>query len=73
MPQLVPLLPSMNHAKRALVRAGFLAGDALRVLAGTSSSTLPRSRWISARRVVEMAPTVQRTAWPVDCSTTTGN
>jgi glycerol-3-phosphate dehydrogenase len=60
MPQLVPLLPSMNHAKRALVRTGFLAGDALRVLAGTSSSTLPRSRWISARRVVEMAPTVQR-------------
>ncbi|WP_155769478.1 glycerol-3-phosphate dehydrogenase/oxidase [Mycobacterium asiaticum] len=60
MPQLVPLLPSMNHASRALVRVGFLAGDALRVMAGTSSSTLPRSRRISARRVVEMAPTVQR-------------
>ncbi|WP_155768162.1 glycerol-3-phosphate dehydrogenase/oxidase [Mycobacterium asiaticum] len=60
MPQLVPLLPSMNHASRALVRVGFLAGDALRVLAGTSSSTLPRSRRISASRVVEMAPTVQR-------------
>jgi glycerol-3-phosphate dehydrogenase len=60
MPQLVPLLPSMNHAKRGLVRVGFLAGDALRMLAGTSSSTLPRSRWISARRVVEMAPTVRR-------------
>ncbi|OBJ60627.1 glycerol-3-phosphate dehydrogenase [Mycobacterium asiaticum] len=60
MPQLVPLLPSMNHASRALVRVGFLAGDALRVLAGTSSSTLPRSRRISASRVVEMAPTVRR-------------
>ncbi len=60
MPQLVPLLPSMNHAKRALVRVGFLAGDALRVMAGTSSSTLPRSRRISARQVVELAPTVQR-------------
>ncbi|OBK17209.1 glycerol-3-phosphate dehydrogenase/oxidase [Mycobacterium asiaticum] len=60
MPQLVPLLPSMNRASRALVRAGFLAGDALRVLAGTSSSTLPRSRRISAGRVAEMAPTVQR-------------
>ena len=60
MPQLVPLLPSMNHAKRALVRTGFLAGDALRMLAGTPSSTLPRSRWVSARRVVEMAPTVRR-------------
>jgi glycerol-3-phosphate dehydrogenase len=60
MPQLVPLLPSMAHPKRALVRAGFLAGDGLRKLAGTPSSTLPRSRWISARRVVEMAPTVRR-------------
>ena len=50
MPQLVPLLPSMGHAKRALVRAGFLAGDALRMLAGTPSSTLPRSRWVSAQR-----------------------
>ncbi|WP_156745931.1 glycerol-3-phosphate dehydrogenase/oxidase [Mycobacterium sp. 1423905.2] len=60
MPQLVPLLPSMNRASRALVRTGFLAGDALRMLAGTPSSTLPRSRRISARRVVEMAPTVVR-------------
>ena len=60
MPQLVPLLPSMSHSKRALVRAGFLAGDALRMLAGTPASTLPRSRRVSARRVVEMAPTVRR-------------
>ncbi|MCV7076486.1 glycerol-3-phosphate dehydrogenase/oxidase [Mycobacterium szulgai] len=60
LPQLVPLLPSMNFAKRAMVRTGFLAGDALRVLAGTPSSTLPRSRRISAERVIEMAPTVQR-------------
>ena len=60
MPQLVPLLPSMDHAKRALVRAGFLAGDALRMLAGTPASTLPRSRRVSAQRVVEMAPTVRR-------------
>lgn len=59
MPQLVPLLPSMSRGARALVRAGFLAGDALRMLAGTSSSTLPRSRRIPARRVVEMAPTVR--------------
>jgi glycerol-3-phosphate dehydrogenase len=60
MPQLVPLLPSMSHPKRALVRAGFVAGDALRTLAGTSSSTLPRSRRVPAQRVVEMAPTVRR-------------
>src|ERR1700728_3381715 len=60
MPQLVPLLPSMGHGKRALVRAGFLAGDALRVLAGTSSAILPRSRRISAQRVVDIAPTIRR-------------
>jgi glycerol-3-phosphate dehydrogenase len=60
LPQLVPLLPSMDHAKRALVRAGFLAGDALRILAGTPASVLPRSRRVSAQRVVEMAPTVLR-------------
>lgn len=60
MPQLVPLLPAMGHAQRALVRTGFLAGDALRRLAGTPSSTLPRSRRVRADRVVEMAPTVRR-------------
>ncbi|BAX93313.1 glycerol-3-phosphate dehydrogenase/oxidase [Mycobacterium shigaense] len=60
MPQLVPLLPSTNHAKRALVRAGFLAGDALRALAGTPSSVLPRSRRVSAGRAIELAPTVRR-------------
>ncbi|OBK49794.1 glycerol-3-phosphate dehydrogenase [Mycobacterium kubicae] len=60
MPQLVPLLPSMNRVSRALVRTGFLAGDALRILAGTPSSTLPRSRRVSAQRVVELAPTVAR-------------
>ena len=38
MAQLVPLLPSMGRTERTLVRAGFLAGDALRMLAGTPSS-----------------------------------
>ncbi len=60
MPQLVPLLPSMNTASRALVRLGFAAGDGLRRIAGTSSSTLPRSRRIDANRAVELAPTVRR-------------
>ncbi len=60
MPQLVPLLPSMNTASRALVRFGFAAGDGLRKLAGTPSSTLPRSRRIDANRAIELAPTVRR-------------
>ncbi|WP_343600805.1 glycerol-3-phosphate dehydrogenase/oxidase [Mycobacterium sp.] len=60
MPQLVPLLPPMGRAERALVRTGFLAGDILRTLAGTPSSVLPRSRRISTQRVIDMAPTVRR-------------
>ena len=60
MPQLVPLLPSMSRAQRTLVRTGFVAGDALRVLAGTKSSTLPRSRRIGVQQAVAMAPTVRR-------------
>jgi glycerol-3-phosphate dehydrogenase len=60
MPQLVPLLPEMNTASRALVRFGFAAGDGLRKLAGTPSSALPRSRCVSAERAIEMAPTVRR-------------
>lgn len=59
MPQLVPLLPSMGRASRALVRTGFVAGDGLRRLAGTSASTLPRSRRVDARHAVELAPTVR--------------
>jgi glycerol-3-phosphate dehydrogenase len=60
MPQLVPLLPEMNTASRALVRFGFAAGDGLRRLAGTPASTLPRSRRIDAALAIEMAPTVRR-------------
>ncbi|WP_319446415.1 MULTISPECIES: glycerol-3-phosphate dehydrogenase/oxidase [unclassified Mycobacterium] len=60
MPQLVPLLPSMNQASRALVRFGFVAGDGLRRLAGTPAATLPRSRRVDAQRAVELAPTVRR-------------
>jgi glycerol-3-phosphate dehydrogenase len=60
MPQLVPLLPEMNAASRALVRFGFAAGDGLRMLAGTPSSTLPRSRCINAVHAIELAPTVRR-------------
>ncbi len=60
MPQLVPLLPEMNRASRALVRFGFAAGDGLRALAGTPASVLPRSRRIGAAAAVALAPTVRR-------------
>jgi len=60
MPQLVPLLPSMSRANRALVRTGFLAGDALRRLAGTPASTLPRSRRVDAAKAGDLVPAVRR-------------
>lgn len=60
MPQLVPLLPDMGRAQRALVRTGFLAGDGLRALAGTPAATLPRSRCVGAGRAAELVPGVRR-------------
>ncbi|MEZ0054326.1 glycerol-3-phosphate dehydrogenase [Mycobacterium sp. MAA66] len=60
MAQLVPLLPEMNRASRALVRTGFLAGDGLRRLAGTSASTLPRSGRVGSARAAELVPAVRR-------------
>ncbi len=59
MPQLVPLLGSMGRTERTLVRAGFLAGDGLRWLAGTPTSVLPRSQRVSPQRVLDMAPAVR--------------
>jgi glycerol-3-phosphate dehydrogenase len=60
MPQLVPLLPSMGRMERALVRAGFFAGDVLRKTAGTPASILPSSSRIPVTRVCELAPAVER-------------
>lgn len=60
MPQLVPLLPGMSRPSRALVRAGLLAGDGLRRLAGTPASTLPRSRRVDPACAVALAPAVRR-------------
>ncbi|BBY60378.1 glycerol-3-phosphate dehydrogenase/oxidase [Mycolicibacterium sarraceniae] len=60
MPQLVPLLPSMGRTQRALIRTGFVAGDALRILAGTKSSTLPRSRRVGVSQATAMVPCVRR-------------
>ncbi len=60
LPQLVPLLPSMGRAERALVRAGFLAGDALRIAARTPSAVLPRSRRVGRDEALALSPTVAR-------------
>ncbi|WP_194819054.1 glycerol-3-phosphate dehydrogenase/oxidase [Nocardia sp. XZ_19_385] len=59
-PQVVPLLPGIGAAQRALIRAGFVAGDVLRRSAGTPSALLPRSRRIAAAEALRLAPTVRR-------------
>ncbi|UGT54096.1 glycerol-3-phosphate dehydrogenase/oxidase [Nocardia asteroides] len=60
LPQLVPLLPGIKLAQSSLIRAGFAAGDALRVAARTSADTLPRSRRVTAAEALRLAPTVRR-------------
>ncbi|WP_040795032.1 glycerol-3-phosphate dehydrogenase/oxidase [Nocardia higoensis] len=60
LPQLVPLLPGIGRSKEAMIRAGFVAGDALRRSAGTSVATLPRSRRVAAAEALRLAPTVRR-------------
>ncbi len=60
LPQVVPVMPRYGLFTNVVSRLGFLAGDALRVAAGTRGSVLPRSRVISARRVAELCPGVRR-------------
>lgn len=60
LPQVVPLLPELGHAHRALIRAGFLAGDLLRRGAGTPAALLPRSRRVAAAEALRLTPTVRR-------------
>ncbi|WP_328391761.1 glycerol-3-phosphate dehydrogenase/oxidase [Nocardia sp. NBC_00416] len=60
LPQLVPLLPGIGFSSRALIRAGFLAGDALRAGAGTPGALLPRSRRVTRAEALRLAPTVRQ-------------
>lgn len=60
LPQLVPLLPEIGFSTRALIRAGFLAGDALRAGAGTPAGLLPRSRRVTRAEALRLAPTVRQ-------------
>ncbi|WP_405009354.1 glycerol-3-phosphate dehydrogenase/oxidase [Kitasatospora sp. NBC_01539] len=59
LPQLVPLLPGVPRRQAALVHAGLLAGDALRLAAGTPAALLPRVRRIGAPAAVRLAPAVR--------------
>jgi glycerol-3-phosphate dehydrogenase len=56
LPMVLPLADTTSHHLAAFLRAGTVAGDALRVAARTSSHTLPRSRRISAQEARLLAP-----------------
>ena len=46
--------------QKAATRVGFLVGDALRITAGTSAGTLPRSRYASRGETLRLCPAVAR-------------
>ena len=58
--QVVPVLDDSPRAARFLPRLGFIAGDALARLAGTSTSSLPWSHTVDADTVIRMCPGVRR-------------
>jgi glycerol-3-phosphate dehydrogenase len=60
LPQLVPAVPAVDRRHRALVRAGFVAGDLLRRGAGTPSRVLPCSRRVDTGEALRWAPTIAR-------------
>lgn len=60
LPQVTVLGDDTNLFQKACVRMGYLAGDALRITAGTSSSVLPRSRFASKKKALELCPQASR-------------
>jgi glycerol-3-phosphate dehydrogenase len=58
LPTVVPLLPTLPLGRAALVRAGFLAGDALRAGAHTPADVLPRARRVGASEARRLAPAI---------------
>ncbi|MCW2498096.1 glycerol-3-phosphate dehydrogenase/oxidase [Jatrophihabitans sp.] len=59
LPQVVPLHPELGRVSGAAVRAGFAAGDLLRLAARTPGALLPRSSRVGAGEVRRLAPTVR--------------
>jgi glycerol-3-phosphate dehydrogenase len=56
LPMLVPLHASVSRGQEAITRAGFAAGDLLRLGACTARETLPRPRRVSATEALSLAP-----------------
>jgi glycerol-3-phosphate dehydrogenase len=60
LPMLLPLVPMVSPAQARLARAGLLAGDALRFIAGTAREALPRPRRLGVTEMTAVAPAVRR-------------
>ncbi|PWI07512.1 glycerol-3-phosphate dehydrogenase [Streptomyces sp. NWU339] len=58
-PFVLPLTPLVSRGQAALARAGFRAGDALRLAARTTRATLPAPRRISVTETRHLAPAVR--------------
>jgi glycerol-3-phosphate dehydrogenase len=60
LPFVLPLTPFVSPGRALLTRAGFVAGDALRIAAGTPRAALPRSRRVGPAEVRRLIPAVRR-------------
>ncbi|WP_375479863.1 glycerol-3-phosphate dehydrogenase/oxidase [uncultured Jatrophihabitans sp.] len=58
LPTVVPLFDRTPRRQQALIHAGFLAGDALRVAARTPAGVLPRARLVSPTQARALAPAI---------------
>ncbi|MFM9136357.1 MAG: glycerol-3-phosphate dehydrogenase/oxidase [bacterium] len=61
LPHVIPAFDDTPARERALVRTGLAAADALRIAARTPTGLLGRSRALSADRVAELVPGIDRT------------
>lgn len=59
LPQLIPRTSALGGGRLALVRAGLLAGDALRWGSGSTAHLLPRSRRVGRSEALRFAPTLR--------------
>lgn len=60
LPMLLPLTASVSRPQGLLAEVGLRAGDLLRTAAGTSASTLPRTRRVGRDEALAMAPGLRR-------------
>ncbi len=58
--QVTPLNDTTNLFQKVAIRFGFLAGDMLRIAAGTRCSTLPRAGYVSKAEALKLCPQAVR-------------